>query len=59
MYTAVVKFDTLTDTVWSAAQNHNFLFLIAYRTFIFYMVSGIIVSTVFCSAYMYTFQCFQ
>ena len=34
MYTAIVKFDTLTDSVGTAAQNHDFLLICADRVFI-------------------------
>ncbi len=50
MYTAVVKFDTLTDTVWSTAKDHD-LFLVRYRRLVFCIVRRIIIRTVFCTAY--------
>ena len=50
MYTAVVKFDTLSDTVWSAAENHD-LFLVRYGRFIFCIVRRIVICTIFCTTY--------
>ena len=58
MYTAIVKFNTLTDTVRTAAKDHDLVLIVTYRTFILAMIRRVIVSIVFCSAYMYTFPCF-
>ena len=58
MYTAIVKFDTLTDTVWTAAEDHDLILVIADRTFVFAVIGGVIVSIIFRSAYMNTFPRF-
>ena len=59
MNTAVVKFDTLTDTVGTAAKDHDLRFVLGYRILIFCVVGGVIVSTVFCTAYMNAFPGFR
>lgn len=43
MNTAVIEFDSLPDPVRPAAQNHNFVFIGACRTFILHMIAGKIV----------------
>ena len=58
MYTAIVKFDTLTDTVRTAAEDHDLILVIADRTFVFAVIGGVIVSIIFRSAYMNTFPRF-
>ena len=40
MNAAVVKFDTLADTVWTAAENHHF-FTVGRTGFAFFFVSGV------------------
>ena len=59
MNTAVVKFDTLTDTVGTAAKDHDLRFVLGYRILILCVVGGIIVSAVFCTAYMNAFPGFR
>ena len=58
MYTAVVKFDTLSDTVWTAAKDHDLRFICIYRILIFSVVSRVVVSAVFGTTYVYAFPCF-
>ena len=40
MNAAVVKFNTLADTVWAAAENHHF-FTVGRTGFAFFFVSGV------------------
>ena len=55
MNTAVIKFNTLTDSVRTAAEYH-YLWLVAYRALIFVKVIGrVVVCGVFCTAYMNAF----
>ena len=56
--TAVVKFDTLTDTVRTAAQNHDLFLIITGFCMIRRIVSGVVISAVFGTAYMHAFPCF-
>ena len=42
MHTAVVKFNTLSDTIWATAQDHDLLF-IALGNFVFRAVGRIVV----------------
>ena len=58
MYTAIIKFNTLTDTVWSSAKDHDLWFFCGDRVLIQRIVRGIIISSVFGSADMYAFPCF-
>ena len=58
MYAAVVKFDTLSDSVWTAAEDHNLRFVCGYRVFVRCVVGGVIVSAVLCAAYVDTFPGF-
>ena len=55
MYTAVVKLDTLTDSVWSAAKDHNLRFILGYRIPVPCIVSRVIISTILCTADMNAF----
>ena len=55
MDTAVIKFDTLADSVRAAAQDHNLLFVCVYRIFIRCVVGGVIISVVFRTAYVNPF----
>ena len=57
MYAAVVKLDTLTDSVRAAAENHNLWLIFIYRIAVRCIVCGVVVSTVLCSAYVYAFPC--
>ncbi len=52
MNTTIIKFNSLADTVRSAAKNHNFRFSVPNLILIRRIVGRIIVSTVLCSAYM-------
>ena len=57
VYTAVVEFDTLADTVWTTAENHNLL-VVGNRILVGCVVSGVVVLSVLCTAYMDTFPGF-
>ena len=50
MNTAIVKFDTLADTIGPAAKNHNLAF-IADLNFIRSIISGEVVGGIFDAAY--------
>ena len=52
MYAAVVKFDALTNSVRTAAENHNLL-VARYRVLVLTVVGGVVVGAVLCSGYMY------
>ena len=58
MYTAIVKLDTLTNSVWTATEDHNLRFCLRHRILVLGIVSGIIIRAVFCSTDMDTFPCF-
>src|SRR5699024_617084 len=53
MHAAVVKLDTLSDAVRTAAQNHDLRLIGAHRIFIRGVVGGVVVSAVRRSAHMY------
>ena len=43
MYAAVIEFDTLTNSVRTAAEDHYLLFAVVYRAFVLDMIAGVIV----------------
>ena len=47
MHTAVVKFDSLTDPVWAAAEDHNFGAVARRGALVLHMIAGEIISGVF------------
>ena len=57
MYAAVVKLNTLTDTVRTAAKNHDLL-VVAARTLILDMVAGEVVCGIRCATYVYALPAF-
>ena len=58
MYTAVVEFDTLSDTVWTASKDHDLRLFSRNRIFVRCIVSRIIVGAVLRTAYVNAFPCF-
>ena len=58
MDTAIVKLDTLSDTVGSSAQDHDLRFISTYRILIGCIVCGIIICAVLRSADMNAFPGF-
>jgi len=42
VYTAVIEFDSLANTVWAAANDHDFVF-IGVANFVFVAIGGVIV----------------
>ena len=58
MYTAIIEFNSLSDSVWTATENHNFLLLSADWILVFSIICWVVVCAVFCSAYMNTFPFF-
>ena len=57
MYAAVVKFDTLTDTVGTSAKDHDLLLVGSDGVIIRCIVGRIEVGTVFGAADMYVVPC--
>ena len=58
VYAAVVEFDTLSDTVRTAAQNHDLRLVGIHRILVCCVIGGVVVSTVLGTAYMNTFPGF-
>ena len=58
MYAAVVEFDTLTDSVRAAAQNHYLRLALIRRGLIGSIVGAVIICTLLRSGYMYAFPGF-
>ena len=59
MYAAVIEFDTLTDSVRTAAEDHYLLFAVIYRAFVLDMIAGVIVCGILSRTYMNTFPAFH
>ena len=57
MYAAVVKFDTLSDSVRTAAEDHDLVLIVTCFALILDMIRRIVISTAFGSAYVNTFPC--
>ena len=55
MYAAVVKFDTLSDSVRTAAEDHDLVLIVTCFALILDMIRRIVISIVFGSAYVNTF----
>ena len=53
MYAAVVKLDTLADTVGAAAEDHDLRALVLYRVIVRCIVGGIVVGAVVGTADVY------
>ena len=58
MYAAIVKLNTLSDSVRAAAQNHNLRFIIMHRVLIRRIIGGVEIGTVFGAADMNPFPGF-
>ena len=59
MYAAIIEFDTLTDSVRTAAEDHYLLFAVVYRAFVLDMIAGVIVCGILSRTYMNTFPAFH
>ena len=55
MHAAVVKLNSLSDSVGAAAEDHNLWFFSADGVFILRVVCGIVVGAVFGAAYVHAF----
>ena len=55
MHAAVVKLNTLTDPVGTAAQDHDLRFFVRNRVFVGCIISGIVICAVLGTAYVNTF----
>ena len=58
MNTAVVKLDTLTDSVRTSAEDHDLRLVAGYRILVRCIVSRVIISAVRCSTHVNAFPCF-
>ena len=58
MYATVIELNTLTDTVRTASQNHNFFLIFTDRTLIFNVIRRVIISAVLRSTDVYAFPGF-
>ena len=57
MDTAVVKLNSLSNTVRPAAQNHNLRLICIDCALILHMITGVIVRRILCGAYMHALPC--
>ena len=53
VYTAVVKLDTLADTVRSAAQDHDLLTVGCFRDILVQVVAGVVIAALFGTGYVH------
>ena len=58
MDTAVVEFNSLSDPVWSAAQDHDLGPVRVYRVLIFRIIGRVVVGAAFCTTDMNPFPGF-
>ena len=58
MDTAVIKFNSLADSIWAAAEDHNFWLVRRDRIFVWRVVGRIVISVVFRAADMDAFPRF-
>ena len=57
MYTAIIKLNSLSDAVRSAAEDHDLRLVIIYRILIFGIVGGVVICAVLGTAYMNALPC--
>ena len=58
MNAAIIELNTLTNTVWTTAKNHNLWLIAIYWVLIWCIIGRVVVCVVLCTAYMNTFPSF-
>ena len=58
MYAAVVKFDTLSDSVRTSAEDHDLRLVFFHRIVVRCIICRVVISTVLRTAYVYAVPCF-